>query len=213
VQNSAFLRWTGAALAAGGALTLLINAALTPALPSHVSFAKTAASSVFLWRQGASALAAALLLLGSVGVHLRQAERAGRFGAIAFTVAFLGSALLLANEWGEVFLVRGLALRAPDALRALETGHGPSLYDLGALIALGTFTIGWVALAASALRAGVHSRRAAGLVIAGLLAIPLLGAALPGVWGAIIGNGILASGWLWLGYDLGRVTAGLPVAA
>ena len=202
VPNPAFTRWTGVALASGGALTLIINAVLTPLLPRHIPFATTATSSVFLWRQGASAVAVALLLFVSVGLYLRHAERAGPFGAFAFAVAFLGSALVLGTEWNEVFLVRDLALRAPDALRTLDTGARPSLYDLGAMIPIGMFTVGWVALAAVTLRTDRASRRAAGLVIAGFFSIPILSAALPGVWGAVLGNGILGSGWFWLGHDL-----------
>jgi hypothetical protein len=190
-------------------LTFLINAGLTPLLPTHAPFAETAASTLFLWRQSASALAAALLLLGSIGLYLRQAERAGRFGAVAFLMAFLGSALLLATEWNEVFLVRDLALQVPNALQMLDAGHHPSLYDLGAIISLGTFTIGWLALAVQTLRAGIFSRRAASLVIAGFLLIPLLGAV--GVWGVVLGNAVLGSGWFLLGCELRKMTATKPV--
>jgi hypothetical protein len=200
MTNTRFLRWTGLALACGGALTFLLNASLTPLLPRGGSFVETARSSVFLWRQSAAALAVALLLFGSVGLYLRQAERAGRFGAIAFAAAFLGSALVLATEWTQIFDVRDLAFRAPDTLRALEAGRGPHLSDIGALIALGIFTLGWIALAVSTLRAGLLSRRAATLVIVGFFAIPLLGAA--GLWGAVAGNAILGSGWCWLGWEV-----------
>jgi hypothetical protein len=185
MTNSTFLSSAGWALVSGGALTLLINAGLTPLPPSHLPFAETAA-----------------LLLGSVGVYLRQAERAGRFGAVAFATAFLGSASLLAVEWSQVFLVRDLALRAPEATRALETSQGPSLYDLGSMIALAMFMLGWTALAISTLRLGILSRWAAGLVIAGFVSIPLLSALLPGVWGPAAGNAVLASGWIRLGLDL-----------
>ena len=204
VRHDGLVRWAGAALAAGGVLTALINAFLTPAVATGQPFAVTAATPVFLWRQAASALAAALLLFGSVGLHLRQAGRAGGFGAAAFALAFLGSALLLASEWAEVFLVRTLALRAPEALRALDAGPGPSPYDLGSIAALATFTLGWIALAAATIRAGMLSRRAAALVIVGLFSIPLLHPVLPGVWGAAVGNAILGAGWLWLGLDLRR---------
>lgn len=208
MRNTAFVRCAGLALALGGALTLIVNAVLTPLVPAHEPFAKTASSWVFLWRQGASALAAVLLLLGSVGLHLRQAGRTGRFGALAFAVAFLGGGLLLAAEWADVFLVRTLALRAPEALRALEGDHGPGPYDVGAMAAVGIFAIGWIALAASTLRAGVLPRRAAWLVIAGLLSTPLLAAVLPGAWGAVVGNGVLGAGWLWLGHGLRRSAGG-----
>jgi hypothetical protein len=198
------VRWSGRALAAGGALTFLINAGLTPFLPRGTPFVETAASVVFLWRQSLSAAAGVLILFGAVGLYLRQRGRAGRFGGVAFALAFLGSALLVAHEWTEVFLVRDLALRAPDALRSLEAPGRPGLYDIGAMTALGTFTAGWIALAVSTLRVTPSSRRGAWLVIAGFFAIPLLGAALPGAWGIVAGNAVLGAGWILLGADLLR---------
>lgn len=189
---------------AAGSLTFLVNAVLTPLLPHHVSFDITAASPVFLWRQSASALAGALLLFGCVGLHLRQADHAGVFGTLAFFSAFLGSALLLAVEWNEIFIVRDLAVRAPGTLRILDAGSGVSLYDLGALIPFAVFVTGWLALAASTIRLGILSRTAAGLVMAGLFATPLLTAALPKSWGTILGNAILGAGWIGLGYDVRR---------
>lgn len=200
--NRAFIRWTGTALMLGGALTVLINAAFTPFLPLDAPLTQTATSAVFLWRQCGSAVAAALLLLGSVGLYLRQAERRGYFGGIAFLTAFLGSALLLAWEWVDVFVLRDLALRAPDGLRTLEAGKGLSLYDLGALIAISVFALGWIALAAWTLRGKVVSRPAAWLVIAGLFLTPLLTAVLPKMWGGVLGNAVLGSGWLWLGLEV-----------
>jgi hypothetical protein len=197
------MRWTGVALACGGALTILVNIALTPLLPAHVPFAHSASSWVFLWRQGASAVAGACLLLGVVGIHLAQAGRSGRFGAVTFAVALLGSALLLATEWNEVFVITDLARRAPDALNALEGGRGLHRDDLGAMIALATFTLGWLGLALATLRAHVLPRPAAWLVIAGLCVIPLLGAAF-GRWGAIAGNAVLGTGWCWLGWGVQR---------
>ena len=78
-------------------------------------------------------------------------------------LAFLGGALFLAWEWVNVFVLRDLALRAPDALRTLEEAKGLNLYDFGAIIPLGLFTLGWIALAASTFRAWRALRRAAGL--------------------------------------------------
>jgi len=106
-------------MAAGGALTFLINACLTPLLPRGVSFAETVASPIFPWRAGMAAAAAASLIFSSVGLYFRQAARAGRFGAVAFVVALLGSALVLATEWVQLFNIRDLALRGQD-------GRGPS---------------------------------------------------------------------------------------
>lgn len=203
MPTRAFLRSTGVALASGGALTILLNAAFTPFLPTSTPVSPLEASTIFLWRQGASAVAAALLLFGSVGLYLRHASRAGLFGAFAFTLAFFGSALLLAWEWTDVFVVHSLAVAAPNTLHMLDTEKGVSLYDFGALIPIVTFTLGWIALSASALRTGAASRMAAGLVIGGFFVIPLLGATV-GVWGAVLGNAVLGFGFLWCGYDVGR---------
>jgi len=202
MPDRVFLRWTGAALAAGGALDFLINACLTPWLPRGVSFAETVASPIFPWRAGMAAAAAALLMFGSVGLYLRQAERAGRFGAVAFAVALVGSALVLATEWVQLFDIRDLALRAPQTLTKLQAGPGLSLFDVGALVAVGTFTLGWVALAVVTLRARILSSGAAILVIAGFFATPSLQPLLPGVWGAVVSNSILGAGWFWLGYEI-----------
>lgn len=197
-MSKGFGRWTGGCLLAAGALTFLINAFLTPFLPHAAVYA----SPVFLWRQGASALAAVLLLFGAIGVYFHQAGRAGRFGAAAFSLALVGSALLLAEEWNEIFLMRDLGLRVPDALARLDAGPGLKLYDLGSLIPFITFVLGWIALAASTIRTRALSRRAAGLVIAGFFSAPLLSAALPGFWGGVFGNAILGGGLAWLGVDL-----------
>jgi hypothetical protein len=199
---SGYWRWSGIALAAGGAATFLINALLTPFLQFDASYATTAASTVFLWRQSLSALAVALLLFGSVGLYLRHADRFGRFGAAAFVPAFLGSAMLLANEWCQVFLVRDLALRAPEALETLEAAKGMSLYDAGAVIAFIVFTLGWILFSISMLLSRRYARRGPILVIAGFVVTPVLAAALPGAWGAIIGNAVLGAGWVVLGREL-----------
>jgi hypothetical protein len=206
MANNSFLRSSGCALAFGGALTFLINTALSPFLPKGVSFSMVVASPAFLWRESASALAALLLLFGSVGLYLRQTKDASRFGAaagaVAVAMALVGSALLMASEWNQIFDTRDLALRAPVTLNTLNSARGFSLSDLGAIIAIGMFTAGWIALAGWTLRLGISPRPAAGLVIAGFFSIPLLHAALPGLWGVILSNGVLAAGWLWLGNDL-----------
>ena len=203
-----FYRWTGFALVLAGVLTMLISIGLTPRLATAgASFTEAAASAVFLWRQGLSALAAALLLFGSVGLYLRQADRAGLFGAVAFVIAFLGTALLLAWEWVDVFVLRELALRAPAALTTLEEGEGLRLYDMGALIPVGTFALGWIALAVSTFRAWRSQRRAAVLLLSGFFAIPLLSATFGPVWGGILGNIFLCGGWILLGLAVRRGAA------
>jgi hypothetical protein len=197
-----FFSYSGIAVALGGLLTILVNAGLTPLLDADAPYTETAVSSVFLWRQSLSALAAVLLLIGSVGLFLRQAGVSGRFGAIAFALAFLGSALLLGNEWCQIFFVRGLALRFPDTLRELESVKGPNLFDTGAMLALIVFSLGWIIFSVSMLLSGAYSRRGPIMVMAGFIAIPVLGAALPDMWGLIVGNLVLGCAWILLGREL-----------
>lgn len=202
--HSTFLRGCGFALIGAGVLTILINLSLTPFLPQHAALADAAASAVFPWRQGASAIAVLLLLFGCVGFYEWQADKAGWFGTAAFVVAFSGTAMTLCVEWAETFLVRDLAFTAPDALRALDARHSMGLYDIGSLIALGTFAIGWIMLAASTLRTG-RARWGAWILIAGFFLIPLLGALTHGAMLALIVGACLPGvGWLMLGYELRR---------
>ena len=181
-----------------------MNSVLTPLLPRGVSFAQTVASPVFAWRQSIASVCAALLLFGTVGLYLRQSQKAGKLGAVAFALGFCGSALLLGIEWAQLFDIRDFARRAPDTLNALNAAHGPSLSDIGGLVVLGTFTIGWLAIAAVTIWTRIPSRMAASLVLIGFFLIPILRPVLPGLLGPIVGNVVLGVGWTWLGFGLWR---------
>lgn len=183
--------------------------AVTPLLPRGVPFSEVAASTAFLWRQSLAAVAAALLMFGSIGLYLRQAERTGRFGAIAFVLALLGSALLLATEWLQLFEVRDVAIRAPETLDRLDAA-GVGLDDVGAMAALTVFVAGWIALAVSSRRSGLFPRHATTLVIAGLFATPFLSVALPPLIAGAIGNALLGAGFIWLGSGLARGSSRVP---
>jgi hypothetical protein len=179
-------------------MTIFVNLAFTPFMTTGAPFSQTAASSLYLWRQSASAIAAALLLLGSIGLYLRQSSRAGSVGTTAFVCAFYGTALLLAWEWVDVFVLRALALSDPGALQAMEDRPGLNLFDLGALVPVTIFALGWIAFALVTLRSGFFPRLAPCLVIAGFVLTPLLTPAL-GLWGAGLGTSVLGAGWVWLG--------------
>lgn len=207
MPNAGLVRASGTSLMLGGALTALLNAVFTPFLPMNEPFEQTAASMLFLWRQSASAVAVALLLFGTIGLYLRQAERRGALGPLAFGAAFLGSALVLAWEWVDIFILRELALRAPDALRTLEADKGLGLYDLGAIIPITLFTLGWIAFAIWTLRAGILPRRPAWVLLAGIFLTPPLTAVLPGLWGGAMGNVIVGVGFVFLGIEVKRPPA------
>lgn len=192
-----FVRSGGVCLILAGVLLVAVAAGLTPFLPAH----NTRATDIFLWRQSASAVVAALLLFGALGIYLRQADHPGMFPGIAFAAASLGSALLLAQEWNEIFFTRDLAIRFPAALEQLEAAEF-SRWDIGALLAVGGFTLGWLALAASTLITRRFPRWAGWSVIGGFFAIPLSQPLLPGPVGPILGSLILGAGFVGLGKSL-----------
>ena len=195
-----FYTITGAALILGGLLTALINIFLTPQLDIGSPFSVMAASPLFFIRLMLAGIAALLVLIGCTGLYARQAEKAGVFGLIAFLLTFIGMAALFANEWTSVFTVHEIAKVDPEALEALEDS---ALFDAGAIIALGLSVLGWLALAAVTLRAGILPRWASISVICGFvlaMALP----ALMGVWGAAVANTVLGAGWMGLGWSVAR---------
>ena len=51
------------------------------------------------------------------------------------------------------------------------------------------------------LTAKVYDKKGPILIITGLFSAPILGAALPAVWGLVIGNAILSAGWVMVGIE------------
>src|SRR5215470_3063045 len=141
IDTSTTERSAGLALISAGVLSVVANSVLTPLLPRGVSFAHSVSSPVFAWRQSVASICAVLLLFGTVGLYMRISEKSGKRGAVAFGLAFCGSALLLGEEWMQLFDIRDFARRAPDTLDKLNATHEPSLSDIGELIVLGTFSI------------------------------------------------------------------------
>ena len=200
--GTAFLRWTGGALCAAAILLVVINAGLTPRLPDG-AFSEIAASQVFFWRQCLAALTAFLMTFGVAGVFFAQANRVSFFGRTAFFVALAGGLALFATEWGQIFIVRDLALNNPGALDQLEDAPGLTPFDIGAIAAFSVFALGWVLLAISALLARVFTRWSAALLLIAFFITPALGAF--GVWGAAGGSILIGLGWMALGVQLVRL--------
>lgn len=146
-------------------------------------------------------------MIGSAGLHAYQGSRAGVLGKIAFSLTFLGCAFLFAHEWAQVFFVHSIAVAAPDALQAMEDADGMNAFDIEAMVAITTFTLGWIAFAASMLISGVFARLGPALIIAGFFAIPLLSAATSPTSGGVLGNAILGSGFILVGRELYKSAA------
>jgi hypothetical protein len=200
---------SGIAVAAGGVSLIIVNAIFTPMLALDVPFTEMMASKTYLWRLSLAALTVFLFMIGSPGIYAYQTGRSGLFGKIAFGLTFLGCALLFAHEWAQVFFMHSMAVVAPDALQAMEDAEGMSIFDLEGLIVVVTFTLGWIAFAASMLVANVFARLGPALVIAGFFAIPLLTAVTSLKLGGALGNAVLGTGFILLGRELIKNPAGV----
>ena len=199
-----FTRVCGRALLVGGALMILINVAITPLLPRSEGSAAVMSGGIFLLRQSASGMAALLLLFGCLGLHLAQRRASGTFGAAAFLLTFVGSTLLFAVEWTNVFVLRAVARTSTATLGAID--KDPTM-TAGFATAAGLFALGWLLLSVSVLRARVLPRWAALATLAGLIATPILQASL-GFAGGIAGNVVFGVGLI----GLGHATAGVSTS-
>ena len=197
-----FLKVSALSLCSAGVLVFVINVIITPIIPSDSEFVKVAGSSVFVLRQGLSALTAFLLVLGAIGIYQKQIDQFKTFGHLSFFLVCMGNVTLFAQEWGQIFIIHSLSLGSPSALVKLEGGDGMSLVDFGALTALALFSLGWILFSVSIHRAGVIRKFPLKLIVIGLLATPLLAPLLPGLFSVMVGNTILGLGWFLLGRSL-----------
>jgi hypothetical protein len=111
---------------------------------------------------------ALLLTVGLPGVYLRQAERAGTFGLVAFLVTLAGAALMIASDWNELFAGPAMIL-----IPNIDQGFPPSVIA-GFMLNYGTYTLGWLLFGIATLRAKVLPRPLAILLIVGIL-LPFVG--------------------------------------
>lgn len=198
-----FLRGCGIALILGAVLLISINVFLTPSYLASFQQGEAAAraTDIYLLRLSAALLVALLLLFGCLGLHLGQMSVSGKFGAAAFLVAFVGTSLLFAGEWANLFVLRAVAQTSPETFNVLDKS---SLMTAGFASGVALFAFGWLLLSVSIWLANVYPRWAALSTLAGLILIPALGVSPLGVAGQVIGNVIFGLGLVGLGYSLAR---------
>jgi hypothetical protein len=172
VANSDLIRWSGlAAILAAGLLS--IGALLSLATESE-NLSVSATTPSYAFSSLLYLLGGVLLLIGLVGLYIRQSGPSGILGLVAFLVAFLGTALAVGATWAELFVAPALAVEAPRVLDAEPTG----MLALGFTLTFVVFLpLGWLLFGVASFRARIYPRAAAillmvGAVIAGL-PIPL----------------------------------------
>jgi hypothetical protein len=188
VANSDLIRWSGlATILASGLLSLGALVSLT-AESENLSVSATTPSYVF--SSLLYLLGAVLLLLGLVGLYIRQSRASGILGLVAFLVAFFGTALALGATWAELFVAPSMAVEAPTVLDAEPTG----MLALGfALTFLVFLPLGWLLFGIASYRARIYPRAAAILLMVGAV---IAGLPIP------LSELVLYVGLAWLGFVL-----------
>ncbi len=196
MSASEIARFCGLAAIAAGALLLaadLLSLTISPKGPSVQSLT----SGAYATQSVLKLAAAALLLFGLLGLHLRQAEAAGMLGLAGFLGAFFGTALVVGAFWATAFFAPVMAAGAPEMFEAGEGGPPPGRLAGAFAVSWAVFILGWILFGAAALRAQVYPRAAAILLIVG--AVPTLGSLLVVGFPTSI---LFSAAIIWLGFAL-----------
>ena len=198
---NSFLKGSGVALLIGAVTLILMNIFLTPAYMASFQEGEAIArsSQIYFIRLSVALIIALLLLYGSIGLHLVQANKAGLFGKIAFLIAFVGNSLLFAVEWSNLFILRAVAQTSPETFLELNESL---LMTTGFAVGIGIFSLGWLLFSVSIWRTNIFPRWTGLLTLVGLILIPILGITPLGITGQVVGNAIFGLGLSSLGYFL-----------
>lgn len=153
MSKTQLLRWSGLAGVLSGILLLLLDIAFIALFgdqPERVAAATTA----WLVLLDLSFIAVFLGLLGLIGLYLRQADQAGRFGLAAFMIASFGTVLNIGFNWAGGFIVPALTSAAPDFLDQVAEAP-PGIVAAGFISTFSLFALGWLLFGAASLKARV----------------------------------------------------------
>ena len=158
MSSSDLVRWSGLAALVGGVLFVVAELLGLPTLNIE-TFSETVTTTSFAIQQRVFLLGVVLVLLGLVGLYVRQSEATGALGLIGFLVAFFGTVLIAGIFWASAFIAPALATEAPQFL---EAGPPP-----GFLPTFIIFAVGWLVFGIATLRGRGFPRPAAILLIVG----------------------------------------------
>jgi hypothetical protein len=196
-----FVRFAGLLLVTFGVLMILFRVAQflilgDPPLDELVQHP------LFLPLQGLPGLAAAVaFLLGITGLYLRQAERSGTLGLIAYLLAFFAVSVSAGVMWAYAFAGPPIARHAPQLLTDVSAG-----LTVPILLSLSLGQLGWLLMGVTALRARVIPRWASWLLIGSVLLLFVLAPLATSQLARLAYNTLLGLGPLAVGYVLWRTT-------
>lgn len=170
MSSSNLTRWSGLAAVLGAALLLLSDLLTLTAGPVDPADAGTV-TGAYIADNATRLLAFMLLLVGLVGLYVRQSEVSGTPGLVAFLAAFAGTALVVGASWTNTFVPPALAADAPEFLAAGPTGT----LGLGFTLSFALAAVGWLLFGLVSLRARVYPHAAVAVLVVGaaLTFVPL----------------------------------------
>lgn len=183
------VRWAGWLIGVGGVLfgglKVGVNLATDAQSPLSAQF-----SPVFHQvGEGVQMVALMLLSIGLIGLYLRPG-RSSRVRTAAFVLALVGTELAIALLWSDTVLLAELATTTPRTVDAFMTAPSARVL-IGLLGSNVVFALGWVVFALSQLRVSEGWRVAWVVLIAGLLAFPLL----PPLGGGLVAMAFAGVAW------------------
>lgn len=161
------IRWGGMTLLLGGLLWGVQKIGWGLFLGGQDPRDYSQPTATILWVMGL--IAALLILMGLPALYMRQADKAGLFGAVAFVVVFTGMALVTGNTYFGTFIQAGLVDLINLAEGAGLTVQEPAAAGIGFVVTLGLYLLGWILFGLASFKAGVLPRWAVALVMAGLV--------------------------------------------
>lgn len=177
--TSSYVQWGGLAAMLGPLLVLVANmyGAWRTYGPGPASEVEAAMTTPFLVFGGFRLLGGILVIFGLIALYAYQIEATGRLGFVGFIIGMIGSILLTASAWFQLFVVPAMAAEVPaftEAARAAEVGQ---LLTIGLIIPLLTQAIGWVIFGIATYSARVFPRWLAVTLTIGalLLFVPVHG--------------------------------------
>ena len=169
MTSSNLIRIGGLVAVVAGALLLLAdlwNLLLEVFVGGTENFSEFAVTTSWTVLSATYLVGGLLLLVALVGLYAYQSEAAGTLGLVGFLAALVGTGLLVGMMWALAFVVPSAAIEAPAFLDA-EQSAGP--LDMGFMLSIIVFALGWALFGVATLRARVFPRVAAIVLIVGAL--------------------------------------------
>jgi hypothetical protein len=112
------------------------------------------------------ALSTALALLGLIAIYARQIQVMGKFGAVAFVLALVGTMMIFGHQWASTFIVPVLAEETPGFLNAV-TADTTTILAGGVFLSIFLMAVGWFLFGLASLKARILPTISIWLVLVG----------------------------------------------